>query len=1152
MKRILSLVLVLALVLGTIPAGFAATATAGETLKGYGLLAGDQNGKLNEDKTITRAEMMVVLAQLLGKFTEAKAYSIPSTSKDVKAGTWYAPYVAFAEKEAWTAGKGNGMFDPNGKVTTQETAAFMMKALGYTVTDFSKVVEEATAKGLLKDVTGSATTPILRGSLFTAALNTLNTAMKDSTVTLGTKLGVIKSTVAAFKMTAAAAVAHNVVEVTLDAAATATDVKLFSVVDKDAKVIEVKAATLISSKKVWLDTADLTAGTIYTVKSGDVSLKFTAIQKDASLPALDKATSAVLDNITVKLVFDKKLDPRKALVATNYTIDNKLTVASAAFAKDADGADVRTTVLLTTSPQTANQIYKVTVGAGITDFFGNKVKSDDSANVLSFGGIKADVTAPKLSSATAINAVKVVLNFTDDSDLSKDTATNIANYTIKNTTAADKVITVTEAKLVKSGDKYVVVELKTTPQVTSNKYEITVANVTDKFGNAINSTATKATFYGQAPDTSAPSVKVATAASNTLVKVVFTETLDATTAETAANYSFNKSLTVVKAVVDADTDSIVWLTTSAQKGAEVYELTVTNVKDEYNNAISSSKVSFAGIALNETAPTVSAAYAKVETAGTFVYVTFDMNMNAATTKVASNYYFGDAIGYGISAEKKDDNVYKIKVNALTENKLYTVTVSNATSIDDILIKDTKNTAQFVGVTTADTDKPSVTTAVALDARTLKVAFGKAMTNGTVTSNANIDYLVAGVSSYVVENVTSSSATAVSLPVIKTIVVGDDENEVTIRFISNTFTSGQLYKVTAAATLTAKNNTALFMDPDKKTATFGGTATSVTVPKIVGVYSINKSTVDIKFNVPVAIKTGTSTALLTFTPESSANVLTTANSTNTTVLSTDKYTLRVATSAELTGGAKYTLDANALTNVIVDLYNDQTVDSTSAKVDFYANSSTNDKPSISSVGTNNGSSLIVNMSEDVTIVDATKVTVNNVQATRVQYQDKTVSKSVLLVYYNNSGLTVGSVKELKFAAGAVQDLVGALNEETKTNFAVSSNERTAPKITDIVVVKGSVGYNKVRVVFNTTVNYIQLSDFTVTSGSASVSPSAIQLTDASVVTNDGISFYSIVDLVFATDLTAKSTVAVSFNGTGSTGKDGMAAELTSSDTAVVPE
>lgn len=193
MKRALSLVLAATLVLGSVPAGFAATASAGETLKGYGVVAGDQNGSLNEDKTITRAEMMTVLARLLGKYEEASKYSIPSTSKDV-AGHWNAKVIAFAEKEGWTAGKGNGMFDPNGTVTLQEAAAFMVKALGYTVDDYAKVVEQATKLGLLKDVASTdASAKVLRSDVFTAALNTLNTAAKDSTVVLGEKLGYFKA-----------------------------------------------------------------------------------------------------------------------------------------------------------------------------------------------------------------------------------------------------------------------------------------------------------------------------------------------------------------------------------------------------------------------------------------------------------------------------------------------------------------------------------------------------------------------------------------------------------------------------------------------------------------------------------------------------------------------------------------------------------------------------------------------------------------------------------------------------------------------------------------------------------------------------------------------------------------------------------------------
>ena len=39
---------------------------AGEILKEFGLVQGDDNGNLNEEGMLTRAEMMVVLSRLLG------------------------------------------------------------------------------------------------------------------------------------------------------------------------------------------------------------------------------------------------------------------------------------------------------------------------------------------------------------------------------------------------------------------------------------------------------------------------------------------------------------------------------------------------------------------------------------------------------------------------------------------------------------------------------------------------------------------------------------------------------------------------------------------------------------------------------------------------------------------------------------------------------------------------------------------------------------------------------------------------------------------------------------------------------------------------------------------------------------------------------
>ncbi len=62
---------------------FADDMTYGNMLRGMGLVNGDGQGNLNGGPTITRAEMMVLLAELYGMLDEATAFSHESTINDV-------------------------------------------------------------------------------------------------------------------------------------------------------------------------------------------------------------------------------------------------------------------------------------------------------------------------------------------------------------------------------------------------------------------------------------------------------------------------------------------------------------------------------------------------------------------------------------------------------------------------------------------------------------------------------------------------------------------------------------------------------------------------------------------------------------------------------------------------------------------------------------------------------------------------------------------------------------------------------------------------------------------------------------------------------------------------------------------------------------
>ncbi len=192
MRKILSLVLVLALVLGAFPVFADNDAmdpmAAAEVLKGYKVLIGNEVGDLMLDEYLTREQSLVVLARLMGMEDEAKATTIAASFKDIPAGSYYAPFIAFAEGKGWTNGIGNSLFGYGQQVKTQEAAAFMLRALGYEVA-YEDVMTKAAELGILKGVSSEAGADMLRGQLAVMMYNTLETKPMNSDITLREQLG---------------------------------------------------------------------------------------------------------------------------------------------------------------------------------------------------------------------------------------------------------------------------------------------------------------------------------------------------------------------------------------------------------------------------------------------------------------------------------------------------------------------------------------------------------------------------------------------------------------------------------------------------------------------------------------------------------------------------------------------------------------------------------------------------------------------------------------------------------------------------------------------------------------------------------------------------------------------------------------------------
>lgn len=848
MKRALSLVLAAALVLGSVPAGFAATSTAGETLKGYGLVAGDTNGNLNEDKTITRGEMMVVLARLLGKFEEAKAYSIPSTSKDV-AGHWAANYIAYAEKEGWTAGKGNGMFDPQGTVTLQEVSVFMLKALGYTA-DWNTAVKAATDLGLLKEVVATdAAAKVLRSDVFTSALNTINTPVKDSTVKLGEKLGVLKPVVVVEKVDVKSAVALNskTVEVVLNTAIKTVDAKSFTVKDAAGAAVNVTAAALAAydatGKTVLVSLEkDTTAGTLYTLTAEGKNVNFGGKAADTTKPAISSITSTDYNEVTV--VFDEaiKLETAKITLAKKYGDKAALAITATKY-KNA------TTLVLTTADQADATLYAAVV-EGTTDFAGNVMTKDEAKT---FVGTAKSTAAQTVAAAKALDYKTIYVEFGVNVDTTTVAAANftlaemygtkaavaIADAKMATTTQAGKYLggTPTTAQKEAAAKKGVVLTL-TGEVKDATLYKLTVTKVATLYGKALSTTETDTykTFTGVSKPAADSVVYTAAATSNTTVDLTFANDVDPVSGAVAANYTIAKAygdkaaLAVTKAEVDANVVTL----TVAPMAVDMYKVTAVNVKDVYGNSIKTTSDAniqgFAGKAVAAKITTVSAVDSAAPSVGT-VRVTFNQNIGEGALDVSS-YSIDNGIGYPTKVTKVDDTNVDLTIAKTVTGKLYTLTVKGVKNSDGVAMDAAGLTTTFVG-NDATAAAPRLEAAVAVDNKTIKLYFDTKVTD------------ISGAATATNYTITGANDTTPDFAVV-------DETNDKVLILMTATTAGFEHPTANTISIVAAGTG---LDASYNTVTMAESTTAPTAIKVDGVVATSANTLTIYFNQPVRIFTG---------------------------------------------------------------------------------------------------------------------------------------------------------------------------------------------------------------------------------------------------------------------------------------------------------
>ncbi|MDR0905244.1 MAG: CAP domain-containing protein [Oscillospiraceae bacterium] len=136
------------------------TDTAVAYLVNQGIYAGDENGNLMLDKSLTRAELTVILTRLdfadapggLAEWSEWGSAHFGDPANRYNTFTdlpqWAAPYIEYCYQRSLMVGIGDNKFDPNSTVSPKQVCTVILRYCGVPTTDWGYDTAIAKAKAL--------------------------------------------------------------------------------------------------------------------------------------------------------------------------------------------------------------------------------------------------------------------------------------------------------------------------------------------------------------------------------------------------------------------------------------------------------------------------------------------------------------------------------------------------------------------------------------------------------------------------------------------------------------------------------------------------------------------------------------------------------------------------------------------------------------------------------------------------------------------------------------------------------------------------------------------------------------------------------------------------------------------------------------------
>ena len=637
MKRSLSLILALVMVLGSFTGVFAAPQTADEAgafLQSVGVLLGDDEGNLNLGSTLERRDTVVLLSRLMGQ--EEVASTFPTSDElptwgDVRTDAYYLPFLAWAETNGYFEGS-EGMFNPRAAITAQEYALVLLRALGYEVSGHDawvNAIETATEKGLLEGLEVSATDAVLRGQMANMTVNALGATMANSETTLAESLGItmpVAPVVDATKVEKVYAENLKEIVVVFDGEVDKTTAETRFNYDLDDSTLEITRAELSEDMTTVLLSVNHDNNALALENNKEYELTVSGVRAGGRTLSTEEVKFEVVDNsiptvVEVRALGTKAIRVEMSEPVLNVTTRNFELNGRTLFGSVADQSG-RVIVLRTNSAMDLG-MNELTV-KNVQDFAGFR----SLTSVEKFEVVE-DTTAPVVVEASA-TLEKVELIF--DEDVDPDTVVRTNFYWMRGTTKVyPQPISASDIR----GNRVTLhfAETNRLPAIATSFY---VINVADYSGNKMAETEVVITPVVDQTRPEVVSVRVDDTTND--ITILFNKALDNASATNRRNFELKDKDGKVLAFgtpqhVSGSREIVMPRTSALPTGDNT--LTISGVQD--NTTLKNTMMPFTTVLNTKDTARAIVTSVTANTAKTTIIVNFDKEMDLASIENRDNY-----------------------------------------------------------------------------------------------------------------------------------------------------------------------------------------------------------------------------------------------------------------------------------------------------------------------------------------------------------------------------------------------------------------------------------------------------------------------------------------------------------------------------------